>query len=105
MIIQVLVFIFCQGIGYSQNSRNADSLNLKSVYSSNTNPSNIDHQKQSANFYKTDSVFSLRSQKGYFPSLFHNFGEQATAPLRYKTKEWLITGAAVGITTTLISVS
>ena len=104
MLIQGLVFILCQGIGYSQNSQNADSLNLQSVYTSKTNPSKIDHQKQSANFYKTDSIFSFRSQKGYFPSLFHNFGEQATAPLRYKTKEWLITGAAVGITTTLIFV-
>lgn len=54
------------------------------------------------NFYRSDSIFSFRSQKGYFPSLVSNFGEQATAPLHFKTKQWLLTGAAAGITTCLI---
>lgn len=53
------------------------------------------------NFYKTDSIFSFRSPKGYFPSLLHNFGEQATAPLHFKKKEWIITGASIGITAAL----
>lgn len=63
----------------------------------------VDPRKRD-NFYRSDSIFSFRSQKGYFPSLIHNFGEQATAPLHFKTKQWLITGAAVSITTTLVLV-
>ncbi len=63
------------------------------------------HQTDSVknrNFYQTDSIFSFRSQKGYFPSLIHNFGEQATAPFHFKAKQWIITGAAAGITAGLI---
>ena len=63
---------------------------------------NVYSQKASNNFYKTDSVFSFKSDKGYFPSLFHNIGEQATAPLHFKTKDWLITGSAIAITAYLI---
>lgn len=55
----------------------------------------------SNNFYKTDSIFSFRSPKGYFPSLAHNFGEQITSPLRFSKKDWLLTGAAAGITASL----
>jgi membrane-associated phospholipid phosphatase len=54
------------------------------------------------NFYRTDSIFSFRSPKGYFPSLIHNFGEQAVAPVHFKTKQWLMTGAAAGITAGLV---
>src|SRR5512133_3662394 len=57
---------------------------------------------ESQNFYKTDSLFSFRSQKGYVPSLLHDFGEQATAPLHFNKGEWLITGAAIGVTGALI---
>lgn len=56
-----------------------------------------------SNFYRTDSIFSFRSPKGYFPSLIHNFGEQAVAPVHFKTKQWVITGAAAGITAALIT--
>jgi len=55
------------------------------------------------NFYRTDSIFSFRSPKGYFPSLIHNFGEQAVAPVHFKTKQWIMTGAAAGITAALIT--
>jgi membrane-associated phospholipid phosphatase len=79
-----------------------DSLNSKSEFSLRTDYNSISKQKQSENFYKTDSIFSFRSQKGYVPSFFHNLGEQATAPFHFKTKEWLITGAAIGITSALI---
>lgn len=61
-------------------------------------------QNTSTNFYKNDSIFSFHSQKGYFPSLVTNFGEQMSAPLKFTTKQWLITGAAVGITVALIHV-
>lgn len=64
--------------------------------------SNSFSQAIANNFYKTDSVFSFRSAKGYVPSLLHNFGVQATAPLHFKTKEWLITGAVIGVTAFLI---
>ena len=57
-----------------------------------------------SDFYKTDSIFSFRSQKGYFPSLLHNFGEQATAPFKFRTRQLLETGAAIGITAGLIHI-
>jgi membrane-associated phospholipid phosphatase len=79
-----------------------DSENKIPAFFLNTNQRKISIQKPSEGFYKTDSIFSFRSSKGYFPSLIHNFGEQATAPLRFKTKDWLITGATAGITTALI---
>lgn len=34
--------------------------------------------------------------------MIHNFGVQATSPLQFKSKEWFITGAAIGVTVTLI---
>ncbi len=59
-------------------------------------------QSDSVGLYTMDSLFSFRSPKGYVPSLFHNLGVQATAPVHFKTKEWIFTGAAVGITFLLI---
>lgn len=67
----------------------------------------ISHQADSGNkinFYRTDSIFSFRSQKGYFPSLIHNFGEQATAPFHFNANQWLIAGAAAGTTAGLVIV-
>lgn len=34
--------------------------------------------------------------------MFNNVEEQATAPFKFKKKEWLITGATIGITATLL---
>ena len=96
-----LVFIVCDGIGYSQNLQVAD-VNIQSAFSSKTNQNKISYQKPSTSFYKTDSIFSFQSQKGYIPSLFNNFGEQVIAPFNFKTKQWLITGAAIGITAALL---
>ena len=44
------------------------------------------------NFLKRDSVFSLVSRKGYVPSLFKNFGLQATAPFHVRLKDaaWVL---------------
>ena len=100
-ILNWLIFLACTSITYAQNLQVADSGNLPSAISSDSNLVKINIQKSSDNFYKTDSIFSFRSPKGYFPSLLYDFGEQATAPFRFKTKQWVITGAAVGITSTL----
>jgi membrane-associated phospholipid phosphatase len=94
----------CNCSGYSENLQITDSVNVLTEYSSKKNQNTISYQKSSGNFYKTDSIFSFRSPRGYFPSLLHNFAEQATAPFRFKTKEWLLTGAAAGITAALIIV-
>ncbi len=59
-------------------------------------------QDSSSNFYKTDSIFSFRSPKGYIPSLVHNFGEQITAPFHFTAKEWIITGSVIGVTALLV---
>jgi hypothetical protein len=65
----------------------------------------INHSKPSEAsqcFLEYDSVFSFHSPKGYVPSLLSDIGEQATAPFRFKTKQWLITGASIGITAAII---
>lgn len=73
-------------------------INANTTYSQTVDSTSV---SKPDNFYKYDSIFSFRSQKGYFPSLGHNFGEQFTSPLRFSKKDWLITGAAAGITTSL----
>ncbi len=58
-----------------------------------------------ASFYecfKMDSVLSLKSPKGFFPSTLHNLGRQATFPLRMKEKHWFIAGAATIVTLSFI---
>ena len=72
---------------------------------SNTISAQSDNQFDSTDLVKhhyNASFFSFRSQKGYFPSLVHDLCEQATAPLHFSAKQWLITGAAAGITAGLI---
>ena len=56
----------------------------------------------SPGFLRSDSVFSFRSTKGYVPSLLTNFAEQASAPFHFSKRQWLITGASVGITAALL---
>lgn len=58
--------------------------------------------KSKKGIYSQDSLFSFRSQKGYFPSLLHNVGEQAAAPFHFGKKEWLMTGTAALITAGLV---
>jgi membrane-associated phospholipid phosphatase len=99
-----LVVLGCNCIVYSANLKISDSVNIHSVFYSEINQSKINYQKTSGSFYRTDSIFSFHSPKGYFPSLLHNIEEQATAPFKFKTKEWLLTGAAAGITAALIIV-
>jgi hypothetical protein len=64
--------------------------------------SKTEHIRADENFYVTDSIFSFRSQKGYFPSLIHNLGAQITAPFHFTALQWSYTAAAAGITTGLI---
>lgn len=103
-IVIGLILITCNNIIYSQNLQVTDSITSQSANFSDTNQDEFGLIKSPTNFYRTDSIFSFRSPKGYFPSLLRNFGEQATAPLHFKTKQWLITGAAAGITAGLIIV-
>lgn len=102
-VIIGLILLFPNSAIISQNL-DSDSLIARPAGFSNNDQKEIATRKPSVNFYKTDSIFSFRSPKGYFPSLLHNFGEQATAPLHFKTKQWIITGASVCITAALIQV-
>jgi membrane-associated phospholipid phosphatase len=98
-----LVFFTCSGISYGINPDIPDKL-----------PSPIKSKPDSAkvltprfvitgNLYKPDSVLLPMKNEGYFTSLFHNLGAQATAPLHFTAKQWAITGASIGITTALFS--
>jgi hypothetical protein len=101
-VLHVVILYACSGIACSQNLQVSDSVNMPPEFSSNAGKTKTGNQKPSNNFYKTDSVFSFCSQKGYVPSLLHNIGEQATAPLHFGTRQWLITAAALGTTVVLI---
>jgi hypothetical protein len=100
-----IFFLFLAGLicnGNAQINSVSDSLSGKADLKVDTLPGYQDHQKSSAGFFKTDSIFSFRSKKGYFPSLIHNTGVQAAAPFHFTAREWIYTGAAAGITTALI---
>jgi membrane-associated phospholipid phosphatase len=94
LMVQSVIFFSCSINAYPQNLQNIDSVK--------TAQNKINCQKSSAGYYKTDSIFSFRSQKGYIPSLFSNFEGQVTAPFKFTTRQWIITGAAVGLTVTLL---
>jgi membrane-associated phospholipid phosphatase len=94
LMVQSVIFFSYSIHAYPQNLQNIDSVK--------TGQNKINYQKSSAGFYKTDSIFSFRSQKGYIPSLFSNFEGQVTAPFKFTTRQWIITGAAVGLTTALL---
>ena len=102
LILYGTIFSICGGVAYSQNLVAFDHVYMQSEFLSKTFQDKISYQSSSVNFYKTDSIFSFRSPKGYFPSLLHNIGEQAAAPFHFSKKDWLYTGAAIGITTALI---
>jgi len=92
------------GIVFSANSQVLDSANVQYKHLQKPNQNDSLYQKSSDNFYKTDSIFSFRSSKGYFPSLLKDFEEQITAPFKQSAKQWIMTGAAIGITATLIHI-
>ena len=102
LIVQGAILFSCNGSAYTQIIQSVDSINILGISSSKANQNKISYQKPSPNFYKRDSIFSFQSPKGYLPSLLNNFGEQITSPLRFNEKDWIITGAAVGMTIALI---
>lgn len=102
LIVQSVVFYSFISTEYTQIYQSVDSINVKHAFSSEASQNKIKIQKASASFYKTDSIFSFRSPKGYFPALLNDFEEQITAPFKLKPKQLLITGAAIGITAALI---
>jgi membrane-associated phospholipid phosphatase len=102
LISLFLVFSTYNVAACSQNLHATDSIKGNTGFSNNANQNKCKPQNPSASFYKTDSVFSFQSNKGYIPSLLNNFGEQVTAPFNFTKRQWLITGAAIGVTAALI---
>jgi membrane-associated phospholipid phosphatase len=94
LMVQSVFFFSCSIHAYPHSLQNIDSVK--------TAQNKVIYQKSFANFFKTDSIFSFRSQKGYIPSLFSNFERQITAPFKFTGRDWIITGASVGITATLL---
>jgi hypothetical protein len=92
-ILTGIIIIFSERLAFSQNISVSDSSNTTSELSS--------YQKSRSSFYRTDSIFSFRSPKGFFPSLIHNIGNQAAAPVHFRGKELIYTGIAASITTAL----
>lgn len=104
LVAYVAVSLATSNISYSQNLQIIDTANAQSAFSKKAGQDEISNQKSSDNFYITDSIFSFRSPKGYVPSLIDNFAEQTVAPFHLNKKQWLLTGAAIGITAFLIHV-
>ena len=98
----LIIFFFFEGFIKAADNLPEDTINTHNEFALKTFRDNVIDQKVSSNFYKTDSIFSFRSKKGYFPSLLHNIGEQAMAPLHFTTKQWIYTGVAASITAALI---
>jgi hypothetical protein len=89
--------------GYSQEIQIADSSAAKQTESSMQQAVSGTGNNYKPGRYETYRIFSFNSADGYFPSLLYNFGEQARAPFGFNLKEWLFTGAAIGVTAALIS--
>jgi membrane-associated phospholipid phosphatase len=102
LIAQGAILFSCNVSAYNQIIEPKDSIDVIDTSFSKANQNKVISQKPTASFYKTDSISSFQSPKGYVPSLLSNFGEQITAPLRFNKKDWIITGAAVGMTIALI---
>jgi membrane-associated phospholipid phosphatase len=97
-----VIILFSECFAFSQNRSASDSSGITSGLYSEDNMNNLSFQKSRTSFYRSDSIFSFCSPKGYFPSLIHNIGEQAAAPFRFRGKQLIYTGVAAGITTALI---
>ena len=102
LTLYTIILFFYEGTAFAANMLAGDSIYTDSELTTKTFSHNISNQKTPVNFYKTDSIFSFRSIKGYFSSLIHNIGEQAAAPFHFTKKQWIYTGVAAGITTALI---
>jgi len=102
IILWLIISTISESSTYSQESVVADSTRSMSVSSAYSTTNTMSQKNSSQSFYRTDSVFSFRSSKGYFPSLVHNIGAQAAAPFHFTGRQWIYTGVAAGITTALI---
>jgi membrane-associated phospholipid phosphatase len=102
LIILLTVMLPGSSIASMSPTQGIDSVYSINAVACDLNQAQSDVPKRKANFYRTDSIFSFQSDKGYLPSLLNNFGKQVTAPFKFSKKQWLITGGAVGITAVLL---
>jgi membrane-associated phospholipid phosphatase len=102
LITLCLFFPLCPVFMFSQNLQTTDSANSGHQPLNKTNQDTLKYKILSSGFYKTDSIFSFQSPRGYIPSFYFNFGEQVTAPFKFKTKQWAILGSSVVITAVLL---
>jgi hypothetical protein len=100
--LYTIILFFYEGSVFAAKVLAGDSISTHGELSTRIFSHIISDQKTHVNFYKTDSIFSFRSKKGYFPSLIHNIGEQVAAPFHFTPKQWIYTGVAASITTALI---
>lgn len=101
-ILTSIIILFPWNMAFTQNNSVSDSLKTPTECFPKIGMNQGITQNTSASFYRTDSIFSFRSPKGYFPSLIHNFGEQAAAPFHFRGRQLIYTGVAATITTALI---
>ena len=99
-----LLLLLSSVIVKAQTLPYSDTISAQSLFFAKPDQNKNSDKKNHRSFYKSDSIFSFHSAKGFVPSIVHDIGAQATAPLRFTAKEWIFTGAAVGITATLFSV-
>jgi membrane-associated phospholipid phosphatase len=97
LLVALMPLLFTLG-GYCQKTMPAAQDTIRSGILQNAGLNNSSPGKFSGRYFKTDSLFSFRSPKGYFPSLFNNFTSQVSAPFHFDKKQWLITGISVGVT-------
>ena len=102
VILLGAIYLIFESAVFSSTAPDLGSINFHPEVLTRIHQNKICFQKPAPGIFRTDSIFSFHSEKGYVPSLIHNIGEQATAPFRFKTKQWLYTGVAAGITTVLI---
>ncbi len=102
-VILVVLFTHAEdGAAYSGDVMAEDPTGIKTGPASGIQRNNSKSPDISESYYRADSLFSFASSKGYFPSILDNFAEQATAPLRFSAKDWILTGSAIGVTGILI---
>ena len=104
LLIYGLFVLQFNGKASSANEQIKSYTNTQSSVSAKTNLYSTNDLKPADFYYRMDSLHFSDNTEGYFPALLHNFGEQAAAPFHFRAKEWIISGAAIGITAALISV-
>jgi membrane-associated phospholipid phosphatase len=100
-IVWGLVSLSCNSVACQADLQIAEYLNTQPELILHYLQNKPDSQNTAPGFYKTDSIFSFRSRKGYFPSLLKDFEVQMTSPFNLSAKQWLMTGAGIGVTVAL----